>query len=227
MKEELKGLVRGLKDRLLFEEELGDQQLLFNVEVKRPAPSPETASTLREVREELGDCRRCDLCHSRQNIVFGVGSERAGLLFVGEAPGHDEDLQGEPFVGKAGALLTRILENVMGLRREEVYIANLVKCRPPGNRNPKEDEIKACNPFLLKQFAAIRPRLICALGAFAAQTLLCTDAKISQLKGKFYDYHGSRLFVSYHPAFLLRNPSKKREVWEDFKLLKEEYDRLM
>lgn len=180
---------------------------------------------LKDVRQELGECPRCKLSRSRKKIVFGVGNEKADLVLVGEAPGHDEDVQGEPFVGKAGALLTRIL-NAVDFKREEVYITNVVKCRPPENRNPQPDEIAACEPFLLKQLGAIRPSFIVALGNFAAQTLLKTDKKISQLRGRFYDYQGIRLLPTYHPAYLLRNPNMKGQVWEDFKLLKREYDKL-
>ena len=221
-RDELKKIARDVKQYLLFEKEVEQRELFFKAE----RTAPREVLTLKEVREEMGECTRCRLCHFRKTIVFGTGSEGAKLVFIGEAPGHDEDVQGEPFVGKAGALLNKILEAI-GLRREEVYITNVVKCRPPGNRSPLPDEIAACNPFLLKQISALRPRLICALGAFAAQTLLHTDAKISQLRGRFYDYQGHRLFVTYHPAFLLRNPYKKREVWEDFKLLREEYDRII
>jgi DNA polymerase len=144
---------------------------------------------------------------------------------VGEAPGRDEDLQGEPFVGQAGQLLTKIIQAIQ-LRREEVYIANIIKCRPPENRNPEPDEIAACEPFLIKQLQVIRPRLICALGTFAAQTLLKTEEKISSLRGRFHEYRGIPLMPTYHPAFLLRNPNRKREVWEDMKKIKREYAKL-
>lgn len=180
---------------------------------------------MKDVRQELGECARCKLSRSRKKIVFGVGNERADLVLVGEAPGRDEDVQGEPFVGKAGALLTRIL-NAVDFKREEVYITNVVKCRPPENRNPQPDEIAACEPFLLKQLGAIRPSFIVALGNFAAQTLLKTDKKISQLRGRFHDYQGIRLLPTYHPAYLLRNPNMKGPVWEDFKHLKREYDKI-
>jgi DNA polymerase len=147
------------------------------------------------------------------------------LIFVGEAPGREEDLQGEPFVGQAGQLLTKIIQAIQ-LRREEVYIANIIKCRPPENRNPEPDEISACEPFLIKQLQVIRPRLICALGAFAAQSLLKTEEKISSLRGRFHEYQGIPLMPTYHPAFLLRNPNRKREVWEDMKKIKREYAKL-
>lgn len=190
-----------------------------------PRPAGPSRLTLEEVREELGDCRRCKLHSGRTQIVFGSGDRNAKLVFVGEGPGRDEDLQGEPFVGLAGQLLTKIIQAIQ-LTRQEVYIANIVKCRPPGNRNPEADEISACEPFLIKQLEVIRPRLICALGTFAAQTLLKTQEKISSLRGRFHSYQGIPLMPTFHPAYLLRNPQYKREVWEDMKKIKSEYDRL-
>jgi DNA polymerase len=181
--------------------------------------------SLPQIREELGDCTRCKLSAGRQNIVFGVGNPEAALVFVGEAPGADEDKQGEPFVGAAGQLLTKMIQ-AMGLGREDVYIANIIKCRPPGNRNPEPDEIAACEPFLKKQLAAIRPRMIVCLGKFAAQCLLRSDAPISRLRGRFQAYEGIPLMPTFHPAFLLRNPSAKREVWNDLQLVMAELDRL-
>lgn len=180
---------------------------------------------LEEIRRELGQCRRCGLHVYRKQIVFGSGNPQAKLVFIGEAPGRDEDLAGEPFVGQAGQLLTKIIEAI-GLRRQDVYITNVLKCRPPENRNPAPEEIAACEPFLIKQLQAIRPRLICALGTFAAQTLLKREEKISALRGRFHEYQGIPLMPTYHPAFLLRNPQKKREVWEDMKKLKKEYEKL-
>lgn len=173
---------------------------------------------LKQLREEAADCTRCELHQNRNTVVFGTGDENAELMFVGEAPGADEDRQGEPFVGRAGQLLTKIIEAV-GYAREEVYIANVIKCRPPGNRNPKPVEVETCEPFLLKQIELIQPKVICALGSFAAQTLLRTDQKISSLRGKFHDYRGVKVMPTYHPAFLLRNPNAKRDVWEDMKLV--------
>jgi uracil-DNA glycosylase family 4 len=180
--------------------------------------APAARPTLEQVREELGDCTRCKLHPTRTRIVFGVGNPKAGLVFVGEAPGADEDAQGEPFVGRAGQLLTKIIE-AMAMRREDVYICNIIKCRPPNNRTPEADEIVACQPFLLKQLQAIAPKFICALGGPATQTLLQTKEPISRLRGKFYDFHGIPLLPTFHPAFLLRNPSEKKTVWEDMKLL--------
>lgn len=178
--------------------------------------SPSEPQRLEEIRNELGDCRRCKLHRTRRTIVFGEGNEKASLMLIGEGPGNDEDVQGRPFVGKAGQLLTKILQAI-DIEREEVYIANIIKCRPPQNRNPEPDEIENCYPFLLKQIQAIRPRIICALGTFSSQTLLKTDVKITALRGKVYDFSGIQLFPTYHPAYLLRNPEKKREVWEDMK----------
>ncbi len=172
--------------------------------------------TLEDVRAELGNCTRCKLHRTRRTIVFGEGNSKARLMLIGEGPGYDEDIQGKPFVGRAGQLLTKILEAIQ-LRREEVYIANIVKCRPPQNRNPEPDEIECCHPFLLKQIRAIRPQVICALGTFAAQTLLRTNEKITSLRGRFFDFNGIKLIPTFHPAFLLRNPERKREVWEDVK----------
>jgi DNA polymerase len=182
--------------------------------------SPMGKADLEALRQELGDCTRCGLASDRKKIVFGVGDPGAQVVFVGEAPGRDEDLQGEPFVGKAGQLLTRII-NAMGLERDQVYICNVIKCRPPGNRDPQADEIATCQPFLTKQLEIIRPRAICALGSFAARTLLNSDTGISRLRGQFHDYHGVPLMPTYHPSYLLRNPQAKREVWEDIQKIME------
>ena len=175
---------------------------------------------LAAVRADIGDCTRCKL-HSlgRTQIVFGVGNPGADLMFVGEAPGRDEDLQGFPFVGRAGQLLTKIIEAI-GLKREDVYIANVIKCRPPENRNPEPDEVETCEPFLFRQIDVIKPKVIVALGKFGAQTLLRTLDPISRLRGRVYDYRGAKLIPTFHPAYLLRNPSSKREVWEDMKLVR-------
>jgi DNA polymerase len=183
-----------------------------------------SAETLDMIRNDLGACRRCKLHEGRRHIVFGYGNAQAKLVFVGEGPGYDEDLQGEPFVGQAGQLLTRILRAIR-LTREDVYICNIIKCRPPGNRNPEPDEIAACIPFLRRQLKAIAPAFICALGTFAAQTLLRTSTPISRLRGRFYDYEGIRLLPTYHPAFLLRNPAKKADVWQDMQKLQEAYEK--
>jgi len=179
------------------------------------------AEALTAIRADIGDCTRCKL-HTlgRTQVVFGVGNPDADLMFVGEAPGGDEDIQGIPFVGRAGQLLTKIIEAI-GLSRDDVYIANVIKCRPPGNRNPEPDEVETCEPFLFRQIDTIQPRVIVALGKFAAQTLLRTDAPISRLRGRVFDYRGgARLIPTFHPAYLLRNPASKREVWEDMKVVR-------
>lgn len=181
---------------------------------RETSPDSAAVATLESLREAIGDCTRCKLHSSRRTLVFGEGNPQARLMFIGEAPGEDEDRQGRPFVGKAGQLLTKIIE-AMGYRRNAVYIANILKCRPPGNRNPQPDEIATCEPFLRKQVDLVRPLVICALGTFSAQTLLQTDQKISRLRGRFHDYRGIRLMPTYHPAYLLRNPDEKKKVWDD------------
>lgn len=195
--------------------------MLFDVpQAGRTAPGALPGSvngerpTLDQIRRELGDCRRCKLCEGRKNIVFGSGNPRTQLVFVGEGPGEQEDLSGMPFVGPAGELLTKMIE-AMGFRRDDVYICNVVKCRPPGNRNPEPDEVSACEPFLRAQLAAIQPRVIVALGKFAAQTLLRDKTPISQLRGNWREYEGIQLMPTFHPAYLLRNPADKRKAWED------------
>ncbi len=172
--------------------------------------------SLGDVRSDLGECTRCNLHAGRTNLVFGVGKANADLMFVGEAPGRDEDTQGEPFVGRAGQLLTKIIASI-GLSRSDVYIANVIKCRPPNNRNPEPDEVGNCEPFLFRQVDVIRPRVIVALGAFAIRTLLSTSQSISTLRGQVFDYRGAKLVPTFHPAFLLRSPDRKRDVWEDMK----------
>jgi DNA polymerase len=180
-------------------------------------PGLATTASLEALRGHIGDCTRCKLAPHRTHLVFGVGNPRARLVFVGEAPGHDEDAQGEPFVGRAGQLLTEIITRGMKLRREDVYIANVIKCRPPGNRNPEPDEVASCEPFLIRQLELIGPQVIVALGKFAAQTLLRSKTPITQLRGRWYDYHGIKLMPTFHPAYLLRNPADKRLVWDDIR----------
>jgi len=175
------------------------------------------AESLQELRAAIGDCRRCKLCSGRTHLVFGVGNPNADLMFVGEGPGRDEDLQGEPFVGRAGQLLTDIITKGMGMKREDVYIANVVKCRPPDNRNPEPDEVAACEPFLKKQIELVRPRIIIGLGKFAVQTLLQSKIPITKVRGNWHSYHGIKLMPTFHPAYLLRNPADKKLVWEDIK----------
>ena len=176
------------------------------------------SAALLAIREGLGECTRCKLAGGRTHLVFGTGNPAAELVFVGEGPGADEDLQGEPFVGKAGQLLTKMIE-AMGYRREQVYIANVVKCRPPGNRNPEPDEIEACEPFLRRQLEAIGPKVIVALGKFAAQTLLRTAVPITKLRGTWASYQGVRLMPTFHPAYLLRSPEEKKKAWADLQLV--------
>jgi uracil-DNA glycosylase family 4 len=175
-------------------------------------------AALKAVREDLGDCTRCRLHQGRKNLVFGVGNVNAGIMFVGEGPGADEDAQGEPFVGRAGQLLNNMI-SAMGLQRADVYIANVVKCRPPGNRTPEKDECDTCSPFLMRQIEVIRPKVIVALGAVAAKNLLAINDSMGNLRGRWYDFKGSKLAVTYHPAYLLRDPRQKKEAWKDLQMV--------
>jgi uracil-DNA glycosylase family 4 len=182
----------------------------------------DSVRALRLIREDLGDCTRCRLSkQGRKQIVFGVGNPKADLMFIGEAPGADEDQQGEPFVGRAGQLLNNMIK-AMGLRRQDVYIANIIKCRPPGNRTPERDECETCSPFLMRQIAAIKPKAIVALGAVAAKTLLAINAPMSEFRGRWFDFRGTKLAVTYHPAFLLRDPRQKKETWKDLQMVMKE-----
>jgi uracil-DNA glycosylase len=183
---------------------------------------PGDVTSLEELQAYIGDCRRCKLHSGRTQVVFGVGNPNANLMFVGEGPGRDEDLQGEPFVGRAGQLLTDIITKGMGLRREDVYIANVIKCRPPQNRNPEPDEVASCEPFLRKQIELIHPEIIVALGKFAVQTLLQSRVPITRLRGNWHTYMGIKLMPTFHPAYLLRNPADKKLVWEDIKKVMKE-----
>ena len=200
-------------------------------EILSPRPEDgvtDSVTALKLIREDLGDCTRCKLHRQgRKQIVFGVGSSRAELMFVGEGPGADEDTQGEPFVGRAGQLLNNMIK-AMGLRREDVYIANIVKCRPPGNRQPERDECETCSPFLMRQISTVKPKAMVALGATAAKNLLAMNAPMSELRGRWYDFKpagsdtswaGARLAVTYHPAFLLRDPRQKAEAWKDLQMV--------
>ena len=188
----------------------------------RAGPRGSSVQTLSEIREELGDCTRCRLCETRKNIVFGEGNPRARLVFVGEGPGRDEDIQGRPFVGRAGQLLTKIIQ-AMKLERKDVYICNVVKCRPPENRNPEPDEVASCEPFLTKQIESINPEIIVSLGSVATGLMLkLKNFKMGQLRGTFHQYGNSKLMITYHPAALLRNPAFKKPVWEDMKLVMRE-----
>jgi len=211
------------RDHISFFEELGvtgvsrDRQWRVRPSDGDAGAGPSgAAGHLELLREELGPCTRCALHSTRTNLVYGVGNPDADLMFVGEAPGRDEDAQGIPFVGRAGQLLTKIIEAI-DLRRDEVYIANVIKCRPPKNRNPEPDEVATCEPFLFGQIDAIRPKVIVALGAFAVRTLLQKHEAISRLRGQVFDYRGAKLVPTFHPAYLLRSPDKKRDVWEDMK----------
>ena len=211
------------------------EESIFEVMAPKPEQSvSDPARALKMIREDLGDCTRCALHkQGRKQIVFGVGNPHAELLFVGEGPGADEDEQGEPFVGRSGQLLTNMIK-AMGLSREQVYIANIVKCRPPANRAPERDECATCSPFLMRQIAAVKPKVIVALGATAAKTLLAMNASMMQLRGRFYDFRpagvrsndpnwdGCKLAVTYHPAFLLRDPRQKGEAWKDLQMVMKE-----
>jgi uracil-DNA glycosylase len=178
-------------------------------------PGLEKTATLEDLSGFIGDCKRCKLAPLRTHLVFGVGNPQADLMFVGEAPGADEDARGEPFVGRAGQLLTDIIERGMGLRRADVYICNVIKCRPPDNRNPEPDEVAACEPFLMRQIDLVRPRAIVGLGTFAVQALLKVKTPISRLRGNWQEVRGVKLMPTFHPAYLLRSPGEKRVVWQD------------
>jgi len=249
MPEDRQFYLRQLKERLQYYKEMGIYGLsvkaslekaaaTVNQETFHPAPVSDSVvvrrnsslfesplnqqpsgESLESIRTDLGDCRRCKLCSGRTNIVFGAGTSQAKLVFVGEGPGADEDAQGLPFVGAAGQLLTRIIEAIQ-LTRDQVYICNIVKCRPPSNRTPEEDEIAACSPFMFRQIESIRPRVICCLGAVAAQTVLGTKTAVGKLRGRFHDYRGIQVMPTWHPAYLLRNPNAKRDVWDDVKKIR-------
>ena len=202
------------------------EQLKAHLERQRELKNPGVlkikrypAKSLAEIRQDLGDCQRCPLHTTRNKLVFGAGDPDADLMFVGEAPGGDEDRQGIPFVGRAGQLLTKIIAAI-GKTRDQVYIANILKCRPPGNRNPEHGEIAVCSPFLDRQIEAIQPKVICALGTFAAQTMLKTKTPIGKLRGRAHPYNDFSVLVpTFHPAYLLRSPGKKRETWEDMQMI--------
>ena len=224
LQKELLFAVKGLKSQVL-----NQRSLAVGLEWKKSMPdkteerviNSSNEEQLKKLSQEMANCQLCQLSKTRRNIVFGDGNPNAQIVFVGEAPGADEDQQGLPFVGRAGQLLTKIIE-AMGIKRKDVYICNILKCRPPENRNPLPDEISFCEPFLKKQLQAISPKVICALGTFAAQTLLKTDVTISLLRGRFHTYNGIKLMPTYHPAYLLRNPSAKKPVWEDVQMIMRE-----
>jgi len=229
-REELLAMVRSLSSGIRAEKESGRRMSFLKMSgasgecnAAAPAAAVPQAMTLDDVRAWCGDCHRCLLGKTRTQLVFGEGDPHAALVFVGEAPGADEDRQGRPFVGRAGQLLTKIIE-AMKLTRDQVYICNILKCRPPGNRNPEPAEIAACEPVLIKQLEVIKPRIICALGTFAARTLLKTDVPITVLRGRFHEYQGIKLMPTYHPAYLLRNPGAKKQVWEDVQMIMKELE---
>jgi len=196
-----------------------DQQLVV---AKAEAGVADPVAALKMIREDIGDCTRCKLhLQGRKQIVFGVGNPRAELMFVGEAPGADEDQQGEPFVGRAGQLLNNMIK-AMGVTREQVYIANVVKCRPPSNRTPERDECDTCSPFLMRQIAVVKPKVIVALGAIAAKNLLAVESSLASLRGRWHEYRGCKLAVTYHPAYLLRDPRQKAEAWKDLQMVMKE-----
>ena len=216
--ETLTDMVQAVQDYLRYLQRLGVTELPLPEGVQRGDTLPESALStpmqLHQLAETIRDCQNCRLHQGRTQVVFGTGNPAATLVFIGEAPGREEDQQGEPFVGPAGQLLTRIIEAI-GLRREHVYMLNVIKCRPPNNRNPLPDELAACRPILQAQLACLQPRIVCALGNFAAQALLQTEEKISRLRGRFHQLGNIQVMPTYHPAYLLRNPQAKRAVWED------------
>lgn len=215
---ELSKLIQELKQTLQYQQRLG---LEWVPKGEKTMPvSKGSKKTLEQIREELGECTRCRLCEGRTHIVFGVGNPKAELLFIGEGPGRDEDIQGEPFVGRAGQLLTKIIE-AMGMKRADVYIANCVKCRPPENRAPLPDEIATCIPYLHQQIESIQPKVIVCLGAVAFKSLLQTEANITRMRGQWQEYQGIKVMPTYHPAYLLRNPEAKKPLWEDMKKVRD------
>lgn len=221
-------IIKDIKNFIELEKESGmDELMLKNIsrhKKEKPRgsdlPARDKKSALEELRQKAQACKECPLYESRRNLVFGSGNADAVLMFVGEAPGLEEDIQGEPFVGKAGALLTKMIE-AMGFKRDDVYIANCLKCRPPQNRQPFPSEIIACREFLIKQIEIIKPEVICCLGKFSAQTLLMIEEPITKLRGRFYEFEGVKLMPTFHPAYLLRNPGEKRLAWEDLKKVRD------
>ena len=219
-----------IKNTMSYEEDVTSQSLIpesvcdsvdtYNEETKVELSKSEKIAALKKLEEHVKEFTKCELCKNRTNVVFGVGNPDADLMFVGEAPGYYEDVQGEPFVGKAGQLLTKIIESI-GMKRGDVYIANILKCRPPDNRNPSANEIVMCSPHLIRQIEIIRPKIICALGTFAAQTLLDTKDTIGKLRGRFFEYQSTKFLATYHPAYLLRNPDDKKKVWADIKKVRD------
>ncbi len=226
-RQQLKDLTHLLRSTLLLEKSFGIDSVAASgaVREKKSAPGDTLENRMDCLSREVSVCVKCPLHRTRTRTVFGEGSLKAKLLFVGEAPGSEEDRQGRPFVGQAGKLLTKIIE-AMGMRREDVFIANVLKCRPPGNRSPLPEEIHSCEPYLIQQLESIRPRVICSLGKYATMVLLRKEEPISALRGNFYDYQGIPVLPTYHPAYLLRNPSAKKIVWEDMKKIKAKLESL-
>lgn len=223
IQEALLSLVKSVKGQVL-----NADQLYADVDWKKPVPmekenitAAKSEKSIDDLCAEVAGCGRCSLAETRKHVVFGDGNTKARIVFVGEAPGADEDEQGLPFVGRAGQLLTNIIK-AMGIERKDVYICNILKCRPPGNRNPLPEEIRLCEPYLKQQLQMISPQIICALGSFAAKTLLKTETPITVLRGRFHLYEGIKLMPTYHPAYLLRNPPAKKQVWEDVQLIMKE-----
>ncbi len=227
-RDDLKDIIRDIKSYISLEKEAGFDELQLKPLADEPDQSPSGAGpfagnkeeALKQLEESVMHCKECALSGSRRNPVFGEGSPEASLMFIGEAPGLQEDIQARPFVGKAGMLLTRIIEAI-DLKRQDVYIANCLKCRPPQNRNPLPSEIIACREFFMKQIEIISPKVICCLGKFAAQTVLMSEQPISRLRGKFHEFEGIKVMPTFHPAYLLRNPQDKRLVWEDMKKIRD------
>ena len=221
MGKDLSDIVTAMKYYIELEKESGLEEYFFSRPIKNTGGFNEASIGLEDLKKEVLNCRRCDLSLTRRNVVFGSGSAKAALVFVGEAPGEEEDIQALPFVGRAGQLLTKIIE-AMGMKRQDVYIANILKCRPPNNRTPLPTEILACEENVRRQIEVIKPKVICTLGKFASQTLLKTQVPITSLRGKFQYYNGIKVMPTFHPAYLLRNPQDKKLVWEDMKkVLKE------
>jgi len=221
---ELREIAGQLKRLIISNMEMGiDFSRLSSYAPKKPSESKAYIDSLEDLRAFIGDCRRCKLWRGRSNLVFGEGSPNARLIFVGEGPGHEEDQEGRPFVGEAGKMLTRIIENAMGLKREDVYICNVVKCRPPNNRDPERDEIDSCIPFLKEQIRMIKPEVICTLGRIACNELIGRDLKITQVRGKWHEYMDIPVMPTYHPAYILRNRSRERQlkgqVWDDIRAI--------
>lgn len=230
---ELKAIISAIKFYIELEREAGIEEHFFKGIPKKGTMREKKSNDLESLKKEIINCTRCGLCSTRRNVVFGSGDPKASLIFIGEAPGEEEDIQGLPFVGRAGQLLTKIIEAI-GLKRQDVYIANILKCRPPNNRTPLPTEILACEENVERQIEIIKPKVISTLGKFASQTLLKTQAPISALRGKFHDYNsinpaparrcGIKVMPTFHPAYLLRNPQDKRLVWEDMKKIRKELD---